>query len=180
MVIFSQEICRRWRFDIKGFSVFWLFFIFPLAIFAQEIPELQAQKPPKQDFFAAPFGEAVGYGYSGTAFGGGLIIGAGTGGALGLRILYVLDAENISFLEVNILARLYIFGKDAFSGPFAQLNVGPVIYADKNPNRSSYGNLSAGVTAGWRFLIGKNFFAEPSLRFGYPYLFGATVAVGFR
>jgi len=152
--------------------------IFPLAIFAQEFPELQAQRS-RQDFFAASFGEAVGYGYSGAAFGGGLIIGAGTGGALGLRILYAVDNENISFLEVNILARLYIFGKDAFSGPFAQLNIGPVIYEDKNPNRPGYGNISAGLTAGWRFLIGKNFFAEPSLRIGYPYLSGATVALGF-
>ena len=141
---------------------------------------VSAQEGAKQDFFAATFGEAVGYGYNEIAYGGGLIIGGGTGGALGLRILYAQDNENISFLEVNVLARLYVFGRDAFSGPFVQLSAGPVIYADKNPDRSGYGNISAGLSAGWRFLLGKNFFVEPALRIGYPYLIGGGLSAGAR
>ena len=133
-----------------------------------------------QDFFVGAFGEAVGYGYDGVAYGGGLIIGAGSGGALGLRVLYALDDIDITFLEVTVFARLYIFGRDAFSGPFVQLNAGPVIYLHSDIDQKGYGNISAGLSTGWRFLLGKRFFAEPTLRIGYPYLLGGTIAVGFR
>ena len=144
------------------------------------VSAVSAQEKPRQDFFAASFGEAVGYSYNGVAFGGGLIMGAGTGGALGLRILYVLDDLQISFLEVNVFARLYVFGRYAYSGPFVQLSAGPVMYFDTNPDRSGYGNISAGLSAGWRLLMGRRFFIEPALRIGYPYLAGGSLAIGIR
>ena len=134
----------------------------------------------KQDFFIAPVAEISGYGWSGTSYGGGLMIGAGTGGALGLSLHYAVDAENFIFMEMLFFLRLYIYGKNAFSGPFLQLGTGPVIYADSKPEISGYGNFSAGLTTGWRFLLGRVLFIEPAFRLGYPYLAGVSTAIGVR
>lgn len=161
--------------EIKKFSFFILFsFFFILS--------LSAQEKTRNDIFVSPIAEALGFGWNGIAFGGGVAIGAGTGGTLGLKLLYAVDDEQISFLEANVFARYYIFGKTAFYGPFIQANAGPVIYTDANidPVKRGYGNISAGVTTGWRFTIGKYFFIEPSLRIGYPYLAGGGIALGFR
>ena len=133
-----------------------------------------------EDLFVAPLGETLGYGWNGIAYGGGLALGTGSGGALGLRFLYLVDREDIVFFEVNVFARLYIFGPGAFSGPFVQINAGPVLYSDQSLSPSGYGNVSAGLSGGWRFLLGRFFFLEPSLRIGYPYLAGGGVAAGYR
>jgi len=133
-----------------------------------------------EDFFIAPHGEITGYGLNGYAFGGGIMIGAGTGGALGLSLLYAMDDSDFIFMEMLFFLRGYIFGANAFFGPFLQLSVGPVIYADANPEITNYGNISAGLTTGWRFLLGRRFFIEPSFRIGYPYLAAAGMALGVR
>ena len=135
----------------------------------------------REDFFIAPFGEISGYGWDGNnAIGGGLMIGAGTGGALGLSVSYAVDAESSIFLELLFFLRVYIFGADAISGPFLQLSAGPVIYAYTSPQITNYGNISAGITTGWRFLLGRHFFIEPAFRIGFPYLAAASMAVGVR
>ena len=144
------------------------------------ICEASAQENPRENFFIAPLGETLGYGWNGIAYGGGAAIGAGTGGALGVRFLYAVDNENISFFEINVFARFYVFGREAFYGPFVQLNAGPVIYADSNFDSQSYGNISAGLTTGWRFLTGRYFYIEPTVRVGYPYLMGGGFSVGVQ
>ena len=152
-------------------SIMLCFFLIVPALFAEKRGE---------DFFFAPRGEVTGYGTNGYAYGGGLMIGAGTGGALGLSLLYAVDDNNFIFMEMLFFLRGYIFGANAFSGPFLQLSAGPVIYADTNPEITSYGNISAGLTTGWRFLLGRHFFLEPAVRIGYPYLAGAGLALGVR
>jgi len=84
-------------------------------------------------------------------------------------------------LELNFLFRLYFFGKSANSGPFAQIEGGPVIYFnvdDKISLPAKIGMVNLGAAFGWRFLLGKYFFIEPSIRGGYPYIFGASVLAG--
>jgi hypothetical protein len=75
---------------------------------------------------------------------------------------------------------LYFFSLDANNGPFIQASGGPIIYSDTRPEISGYGNISAGLSTGWRFLLGKHFFIEPVIRIGYPYLIGGGVSTGFR
>jgi hypothetical protein len=116
----------------------------------------------------------------GLAYGGGISIGAGTGGATGINILYTVDNNDFIYMELNFFLRVYIFGKKAFSGPFMQLGIGPVIYADKEPGISGYGNFSTGLTTGWRFLLGRTFFLEPAFRIGYPYFAGVSFSLGVK
>ena len=155
-----------------------LFPIYVISLFF--LPYILLAEEKHEDFFLAPLGEISGYGANGYAFGGGFIIGAGTGGSLGLSLQYAADNENFIFIEMLFFLRGYILGANAFSGPFVQFSIGPVIYADSNPQISNYGNISAGLTTGWRFLLGKNFFAEPAFRIGYPYLAATSIAVGIR
>ena len=141
-------------------------------------PKLCAQQ--REAFFIAPTAEISGYGWNGIAWGGGIIIGAGTGGALGLQLLYAADNESFVFLEMLFFLRVYIYGADAYSGPFVQLNLGPVLYADTKAEITGYGNFSIGLNTGWRFLAGTNWYIEPAFRLGYPYLAGAGLSIGYR
>ena len=141
-------------------------------------PMLGAQQ--QEAFFIAPTAEVNGYGWNGIAYGGGITIGAGTGGALGLQLLYAADNESFVFLEMLFFLRVYVYGADAYSGPFVQLGLGPVLYADTNPEISGHANFSIGLNTGWRFLTGRHFYVEPALRIGYPYLAGGGIAVGYR
>jgi hypothetical protein len=140
-----------------------------------------AQNTEKQElFFIAPLFETIGYSDESTAFGGGLTIGTGSGIAFGMRLLYALNPEDFTFVEILFFLRYYFFGSGANTGPFVQLNTGPVLYIDNITNLKGYGNISAGLTAGWRFSLGNRFFLEPAARFGFPYLAGAGVSAGFR
>lgn len=133
-----------------------------------------------EDFFIAPFGETVGFGWDGMAYGGGAALGYGDGSAIGLRFLYAQDTYNFVFMELQCFLRVYFFNLNANTGPFVQVSGGPVIYADTMPGISGHGNISAGISAGWRFSAGEHWYIEPVVRTGYPYLFGAGISTGFR
>ena len=173
---------------MKIFYSFFLLLVFP--VFAQnmsaEEPSANAAAPvtaSKQElFFIAPLVEVAGYSYDSVAYGGGLAIGAGSGTAIGIKLLYFTDPKDFVFMELLVFLRFYFFGKQASTGPFIQLIGGPVIYADSNPNPSSYsyGNFSAGLGVGWRIPLGTRFYLEPAIRAGYPYIFGGGVSAGFR
>ena len=154
------------------------FFLF--IIFVSLASGLYAYTGQREDFFVAPMSEVNGYGWESMAYGGGITIGAGTGGAMGIIFLYAVDMESFVFMEIQFFLRAYIFGANAYSGPFVQLGAGPVLYADTNPEITGYGNFSAGFTAGWRFLTGNFFYIEPAFRLGYPYLAGISLSVGIR
>ena len=134
----------------------------------------------REVFFIAPLAEAIGYSYTSIAYGGGLAIGSGSGTAVGLRFLYATDPENYIFMEILFFLRFYFLGSEASTGPFLQFNGGPVIYADSVPELSGYGGISAGLNAGWRLPIGRNFFIEPAVRVGYPYIVGGGISSGLR
>ena len=163
----------RFRGDYSHFI--FIAFLFILA-------PLSAQQ--RENIFIAPITEVNGYGWNSAAYGGGLTIGAGTGGALGLNLLYAADSEYFSFMEIQFFARAYIYGKNAYSGPFVQIGLGPVIYTDISPEAGAgdqnegYGSFSAGLTAGWRFLTGRFIYIEPAVRLGYPYLAGVSLSIG--
>ena len=158
--------------------------LFPLFFFLFFLSPLSAQQ--RENVFIAPLIEVNGYGWSSAAYGGGLTIGAGTGGALGVNLLYAVDNENFTFMEIQFFTRAYIYGKNAYSGPFVQLGLGPVIYVDTIPGvitgdqTAGQGSFSFGFTTGWRFLAGRYIYIEPAVRLGYPYLAGAGLSLGIQ
>jgi hypothetical protein len=73
--------------------------------------------------------------------------------------------------------RIYPLGKtNAFyTGLFLQAELGTAIFFKDNDSSPSF--LGA-LAAGWRINMGKNFFIEPVVRGGYPFLWSAGVTIG--
>ncbi|MDR3021022.1 MAG: hypothetical protein LBU66_09020 [Treponema sp.] len=145
----------------------------------QDVEHIVENIKDEEAFFIASFAETIGYSYDTIAYGGGLSFMSGGGTAIGFRLLYAVNPEDYIFIEILFLLRYYFFDSQANTGPFIQFNGGPVIYAYETPELTGYGNISAGLSAGWRFLLGKNFFIEPAVRAGYPYIAGAGVSFGY-
>jgi hypothetical protein len=137
----------------------------------------------RDDFWVCPVFESNWYSLSKVAFGGGAALGYGDGVSLGLKVVYLDDINEFRTVELNFLLRFYLFRNSSHPGLFLQLNGGPVIFA-WNENDitipSKTGTFSAGLSLGWRFLLGRYFFIEPSVRGGYPYMAGAGLSAGVR
>jgi hypothetical protein len=97
-------------------------------------------------------------------------------------VFYLSDIEKFTALELNFAIRLYPLNMSGHSGLFVQLHGGPVVLSqkDKNYEPTELGTFSAGVSAGWRFVFGRYFYAEPAFGFGYPYSLAAGISAGFR
>jgi hypothetical protein len=126
------------------------------------------------------------YSISKIGIGGGAALGYGDRVAFGFKVVYWNDLEMVRAVELNFLLRFYFFhmaGVEALghSGLFIQFNGGPALFARKEtpiavPTEMTL--ISAGLSLGWRFLLGKHFFIEPAVRSGYPYLAGVALAAG--
>ena len=153
------------------------FFISPL-LHAQERSTL------REDFWVCPIAEASLYSLTSVAFGGGAALGYGDGVSLGLKVIYCSDINNnLRTLEINFLTRLYLPRLTGHSGLFLQFAFGPVLFTPGNENiavPSGLGVFSAGASLGWRFIFGRNFFLEPAIRGGYPFIAGLGLAAGVR
>jgi hypothetical protein len=148
-----------------------------VPVFAQNSPAL------REDLWVCPVFEFGLYSVSKLAVGGGAALGYGDRVAFGLKVVYWDDMDEVRSLELNFLARFYFLDRAAPSGPFAQFNIGPVIFAWDEQNiamPSETVMTSAGLSLGWRFLLGRFFFIDPSIRGGTPYLFGAGLSAGVR
>ena len=161
-----------------------VFILSPVLVLADE-PAAE-----KGDLWICPGAEMALYSISSVAYGGGIALGYGTGASIGLKAAFFWDNESrIDTLEMGLLLRFYFFGKDAYSGPFIQFSGGPVFFykRDSSMSRNSdidipaeWGMISAGLNLGWRFLLGKGFFIEPSVRGGYPFITGMAFCAGAR
>jgi hypothetical protein len=134
-------------------------------------------------FFIAPTAEAV-YSRTSPAFGGGIAFGGGDFITLGAKAVYFVDREAFYSLEAGMFVRVFFFyfRLNDTRGPFIQLNYGFVVFAHNEAvsTPAEAGTISAGLSAGWRFLLGNRFFIEPAVRAGYPYFAGAGLSAGFR
>ena len=142
---------------------------------------LFAQERGAGDLWLCPGAEASMYSTVGMAFGGGISLGYSRGATIGFKIAYFVDTDGLSALELNFLFRWYFLKSMRYSGPFIQFLGGPIFAAPDNGAISvpaEYGTISAGISAGWRFLLGEKWFVEPAIRAGYPYLIGAGVSAG--
>ena len=130
----------------------------------------------REEIWIAPITEINRYSVSGVAAGGGISIGYGEGFAFGLRKLYNMAMDEVTTLELTVFLRLYFF--DGHSGLFAQMNWGPALFFEEDYDMKWM--LSASFGIGWRFLINDNWYVEPLVRGGFPFLVGAGVSLGFR
>jgi hypothetical protein len=135
----------------------------------------------REDIWVSAVAESNFFSISDLAFGGGAALGYGDGVSFGLRVVFFTDTSEVNSLELNFLLRLYLPSLTGHSGLFVQFNGGPVIFALTNNDfaaPSEIGTVSAGLSVGWRFLLGKNFYLEPAIRAGYPYTVGAGLSAG--
>jgi hypothetical protein len=188
----KKERKKKSASKIACFFLFSLFF-FHLPVFAQE----------REDLWVCPVFESGWYGVSGLAIGGGAALGYGDRLAFGLRAVYWNDLKDLRALELTFLARFYCFSMTrakaleaetqraldqrasdlVHSGLFIQFSSGPVIFAQGEHTiavPSQTVTISAGLSLGWRFLLGRYFFAEPAIRAGYPYFVVVGLSAGAR
>lgn len=140
-------------------------------------------------FFAAPVVELTGYGRDGASIGGGLALGGGDGVGMGVRVMYFTEPGDggIDTLEITVFMRFYPLGGNVPQGFFFQVEAGPAVFVYRESLalpavEDNYGTgcFAAGVTAGWRFWLGRLWYVEPYLRAGYPYIAGGGVSAGLR
>jgi hypothetical protein len=141
---------------------------------------------PRQrgDFWACPGAEAVFFSSSGISAGGGFAAAYGSKTSMGFKAAWFFDMNNeLDALELNFLFRYYFMGAEnaPSAGPYLQLTGGPALLFARAEDVSipaKWGAVSAGLTFGWRFFLGKFMFVEPYVRAGYPYIAGAGVSGG--
>jgi len=156
-------------------AIFLLLIVLPLSAQEETAP---------QDFWFGLGSELNIYSPTGLSLGVSLAAAYGSGTSMGIKLSCFFDLDgNLNVLEINFLFRLYLFGKSANYGPFLHLEGGPAIFFNSDETVSfpaRLGMINLGLAFGWRFLLGKNFFIEPLIRGGYPYIFGAGVLAGMR
>jgi len=154
------------------------------AIQEETTQEDASQEEAKQsgDLWIGLGGGIAMYSPSSVSYGVSIAIAYGSGTSIGLKLSWFFDqGQEMNTLEIDFLFRLYFNGKTAVSGLFAQFEGGPAIYFYTNENVSfpaRIGMASLGAAVGWHFLLGKYIFLEPSIRAGYPYMFGINLLAG--
>ncbi len=93
---------------------------------------------------------------------------------------YDINEKHNDYLTLEALSafRFYIvsLSGEPVSGIYAELQAGTSIFF---VNSKIIPVFNAGISTGYRLALG-NFFLEPELRFGYPYLFGCGLLAGLR
>jgi hypothetical protein len=161
----------------SSFLIFIFSLFFSLSAFAQN---------EQEDFWVCPGFETAVYNPKGMSYGTGLSIAYGDGVSLGARAVYYINGEKAEdVLELTFLVRLYFLELSkggTNKGPWLQFDGGPALFIRGSilNNSHEWGTISAGLSFGWRFLLGKYFLVEPYVKGGYPFLFGGGASIGFR
>jgi len=90
--------------------------------------------------------------------------------ALGVNTIYSNDLEEEITLESKLMLRYYL----PVGGPFMQAEAGGAL--NKNDKNSIV--PQGGMATGWRFSVDKEWFVEPAVRGGYPYVWGTGITLG--
>jgi hypothetical protein len=146
------------------------------------VPFLSLTAQEREEVFIGPVAETALFSASGTAWGGGLILGCGYGQSIGIKIFYAAAADTTTTLETTVFIRFYLSRYRKNNNLFLQLNAGSVLFAKYGPLGlpARSGTFSSGLTAGWRFLLGEHWYIEPAVRAGYPYMAGGGISAGYR
>ena len=161
-----------------------IFFCISVSLHAQENEGFLTPPPEKGELWFCPSAETAFYSEHTFSYGAGFAIAYGKKASIGVKAAFHFDdASVLDVLEMHLLFRLYLSKGAANSGPFFQFTGGPAIFFPREFEitlPAAFGMFSAGVSFGWRFLVGKTFFIEPQIRGGYPFLAGGSVSAGVR
>jgi len=162
----------------KTFTSFFCLLLICIPLSAQN------QTTQSEDFWIGTGAQAALYSPVSLSAGGNLTVAYGSGTAIGVNASWLYDHDGqLNILILDFLLRVFLFGSNANSGLFIQFTGGPAIYFEHDEDFSlpvRIGTLTAGLTLGWRFLLGKYFYIEPSVSGGYPYIVGAGLGAGVR
>jgi outer membrane protein OmpA-like peptidoglycan-associated protein len=127
------------------------------------------------------------YSRAGLAFGGALILGIDFNDdfSAGLKTAFFDNFDTIGAFETLLFFRYYLpwlHLPKSTDGPFAQIEAGSVILFERGyyKNLEAFPSFSGGLSAGWRFNFGGHWYLEPSMRTGYPHIWGLNVTAGIR
>jgi len=142
------------------------------SIYAEEV---SSPSPSTDGLFIGIGPEAAAHTRKGAAIGGVFAGGFGFGSqfAAGLKTAYFNNLDTISAVEPLAFFRYYL---PVLPGSFVQAEVGCVVYFENGENFPAF---SGGLSAGWRFSF-SNYYIEPTLRFGYPHMWGAGLMAGYK
>ena len=132
-----------------------------------------------ETLFAGISPEVNAYSRSGTALGANLVFGMefDTNFAVGLKTGFFNNTDTISVWNFQLLFRFYPLSKSSSGGLFLQAESGGIfIYEFGN----KFPAFSAGISTGWRFDLPHNWYFEPAISLGYPYIWGIELAAGYR
>jgi hypothetical protein len=112
----------------------------------------------------------------GAAFGGSLSGGVDLDDqfSLGLRITLSSNMDTVTTMEPAAFFRYYL--PFNFSGLFAQAELGMSLFFEDG---ESYPAFLGGLAFGWRYNVNEKWYIEPSVRMGYPFLWGFGILAGF-
>jgi len=164
-------------------ALFILLFFICIPLSAQEDPP-HPETTKSEELWISPGAEMAFYSPVSVAAGGSVTIAYGSGTSIGMKASWLFDNDGqLNILILDFLLRMFFFGSSANSGLFIQFAGGPAIYLQSEEELSMpvrIGTLTAGLTLGWRLLLGKYFYIEPSISGGYPYIAGAGLSAGVR
>lgn len=149
---------------MKKFVIAVLLFFACFTVFAQE-----------GVFFG--FGaEANGNTREGAAIGGSVSFGFNINRylALGYKTAFSTNLDTVSVLDHLGLLRWYL--PLPKQGLFLQGEIGISAFYEDGQSKPVFLGAAA---AGWRFLVGKNFYIEPVVRGGHPFAWGAGITFGY-
>ena len=123
--------------------------------------------------------EASAHTRAGVAVGGGLLVGLDINQQLaaGLKAAYYHNLDTVMTVEAQAFFRYTLPWPEGPGGPFVQAELGSDLFFE---NSELFPAISGGLSLGWSFVFAENWFVEPAGRFGYPYIWGATLTAGYK
>ena len=111
------------------------------------------------------------------ALGGGLsvLLDVSRDLAAGIKTTFSYDFSTVGAWETAALFRYYL-PLDTI-GPFIQAEAGCIVFFEHG---EVFPAFSGGVRTGWRFSFDRNWYVEPSIRGGYPFMWGAGIVAGLK
>ena len=132
----------------------------------------KASSSDKSGFFVGLGSEVNNNAKKGNAIGSNMALGYDMNKhfAFGINAVYSNDLEEEETLESKLMLRYYL----PVGGPFMQAEAGGAL------NKNDKNNIvpQGGMAAGWRFSVDKEWFVEPAVRGGYPYVWGTGITLG--
>ena len=181
---------------MRFFILFFAIFLAAALVFAQDMdsddidltddePWDFSDEPPadtKGSIWISPSLETALYSNSNLCYGGGLAFAYGRGVSIGVKTAYFFNFETrIDVLELGFLLRFYLPGNSSYTGLFIQLSGGQALFIRAEDGLSipaQWGTIYGSIEAGWRFPLKNDFFVEPFVRGGYPFLYGGGISTG--